>query len=344
MCIAMLALVVASVGVAMGCSVGSASDIASESREPIASVGSAAAPLTSLGVPLRREFGAGGAAADKPEADGADDRGEGAPADRSAADAAPRPASQPVVDDAHLRTPSSVDPPGGFGGLVWLSTEWSYAADGPADEVVAWLDFLDLSADVPASRSVPLAGFRPQCFGQLGLVARGLDGIETGEMSEPGGGASFFVPWGGEAQRLDLPSPPLAAEVSERPSNVEFSVEGDVVTLRSGGSSASYAMRTPPRAEGDWWQVQVRHDGPLLILTVHPAHLECYSGVTWVSVADTGRVLGCGANTAAFRWLPAELSPSGRLRLPDAAEMGDVLDCAARLTLPPDALAAAIRE
>ncbi len=286
-----------------------------------------AAPTSTVGA-TEREVGIDGEFGDDPKA-GGEDRGE-----------VTVPVSAAAADDA----PSLVESPGAFDGVVWLSTEWSYAADGPADEVVAWLEFLDLSADVPASRSVPLAGFRPQCFGQLGLAVRGMDGIEIGEMSEPGGGASFFVPWGGEAQRLEVPSPPLAAEVRERPSNVEFSAEGDVVTLHSGGSSASYAMRTPPRPEGDWWRVQVRHDGPLLILTVHPAHLECYSGVTWVSVADTGRVLGCGANTAAFRWLPAELSPSGRLRLPDPAEMGDVLDCAARLTLKPDALAAGIRE
>ncbi len=179
-CTTTLVLLAAIGCMATSCDVGLAGSPDSRSGEPSASMGTASAAPTSTVGATEREVGIDGEFGDDPKA-GGEDRGEvTVPASAAAADAAP----------------SLVESPGAFDGVVWLSTEWSYAADGPAGEVVAWLVFLDLSAGVPASRSVPLAGFRPQCFGQLGLVARGMDGVEMGEMSEPVGGASFFVPWG----------------------------------------------------------------------------------------------------------------------------------------------------
>ena len=93
-------------------------------------------------------------------------------------------------------------------------------------------------------------------------------------------------------------------------------------------------MRMPPRAAGDWWRAQVRHDGEMLVMTVQPAHLPCLNGVTWVSDAATGLVLACGANTSATRLVAPPGRPAGSLVLPDPQIVGGVLDCAARLDLP----------
>lgn len=64
-----------------------------------------------------------------------------------------------------------------------------------------------------------------------------------------------------------------------------------------GEDMRSYAMRDLVRSDGVRWSVQARHDGELCLLTVHPAHLPCYSGVTWLSLADTGELVACGSNT-----------------------------------------------
>ena len=174
---------------------------------------------------------------------------------------------------------------------------------------------------------VPLPDLAVDCVGNVGLVSRGADGVEVG--GSPGSvNASFLVPWGGAPRRFDVPSQELLEEIALRPSNVTAAVVGDFLHVGEGDSQVRYLLREPARPDGEWWEVQARHDGEVLVMTVHPAHHECFSGVTWLSVAASGELLACGADTAATRYLNSEGSAAGRLELPAANELPQYLECA----------------
>ena len=249
---------------------------------------------------------------------------------REVADA--EPLSRVLVrdDGAFRRFEDSGAPQWPFVGVVQL---WTWQVSRPevsSDADQGWsLRYWGLDSTDGSQAQVPLAGFEPECLGRVALVSHGLDGVEVGGS----GGDSLVVPWGGEAQQLDAPSPLLTAQIRERSSNVAVSVTGDVVTLGSGDAVVDYAMRVPPRVEGEWWRVQARHDGDLFVMTVHPAHLECFSGVTWLSIAATGEVVACGANTWATRFVAPDDRRSGELVLPDPEDVGTYLGCAPRLDL-----------
>lgn len=236
-------------------------------------------------------------------------------------------------DGAFRRFEDSVAPRWPFVGVVQMWTSQVSRPEGSSGADQGWsLRYWGLDSADGSGAQVPLEGFEVECLGRLALVSFGPDGVEVGEIGESGGG-SFAVPWEGHAQRLDAPTPGLSAEARERLSNVDVAVSGDIVTLASGGVSVDYAMRVPPRADGDWWRVQARHDGDLFVLTVHPSHLECYSGVTWLSIAATGEVVACGANTWATRYVDANSGSVSELVLPDPDDVGTYLECAPRLEL-----------
>lgn len=218
-----------------------------------------------------------------------------------------------------------------FVGLVQMWANSDGTASGEAD-VVWWLRYWSEELDAAAMPMVPLPGLEIECLGRVGMVSHGERGIEVG--GAPGAASgSYLVRWGMRAQRLDTPSEALLGEIDRRPSSVTVSSVGDVVSLAAGEQRMSYAMRDPARMNGDWWRVQARHDGDLLVLSVHPANHECFSGVTWLVDAAAGETVACGANTWATRFVAPDDHSSGELVLPSAEEMGTYLGCGARLEL-----------
>ena len=223
-----------------------------------------------------------------------------------------------------------------FGGVVQLWPDYDLVRD--ADGVTVGLELLwslrywswEASPDEVHPR-VDLPGLHIECLGQVALV-HDEHGVVVG--GAPGAAnTAFHVPWGGTARELDGPSEALLAEAASRPSSVSVASVGDWVRLGSGEESRSYAMRDPVRPDGERWRVQARHDGELFMLTVHPAHLGCYSGVTWLSLARTGEFVMCGANSAATAFVAPAGAESGDLVLPDPEQMGTYLSCAAQLDL-----------
>ncbi|WP_420436231.1 hypothetical protein [Candidatus Poriferisodalis sp.] len=173
---------------------------------------------------------------------------------------------------------------------------------------------------------IPLPELSIACVGDVGLVSHGLDGIELGG---PAGSvsASFLVPWGGAPERLKAPSDALLAEIRSRPSNADAEVTGDIVSISHADTSVRFVLRRPTRIEGDWWNIQARHDGDVFVVTVHPANHPCFSGVTWLSAAATGEMLACGTNTAATKFIVPDIQAAGPLVLPAADEYRTVLSC-----------------
>ena len=228
-----------------------------------------------------------------------------------------------------------------FRGLVQLwparhrSVEAVHEGESVPGVVTEWaLRYWSWDPAMDSYPQVDLTGMEISCLGRVALVVHAERGIEVG--GAPGAvNAAFFVPWGGTARRAEEPSEQLLAAGAARggPSNVAVSTRGDLVQLGEGPDARSYAMRDPLRAEGSRWDVQARHDGELFLLTVHPAHLDCYSGITWLSLAATGDSVACGANTAATVFLSPSQHPAGELVLPDPTEIGTYLSCAPRLDL-----------
>ncbi len=218
-----------------------------------------------------------------------------------------------------------------FAGVVQL---WANAGERASGEAGAvwWLRYWSWAEPAETYPPVPLPGMEVDCLGSVGLVSHGAKGLEVGEAagSVPG---SFLVRWGESAQRLAVPSQELLAEFETRPSTVAASSVGDAVRLASGAQQVTYSMRDPARPDGDLWSVQARRDGPLFVLTVHPANHECFSGVTWLSVAETGEVAACGANTWATKFVGPADRLTGELVLPGPDDVGTYLGCASRLEL-----------
>ena len=159
--------------------------------------------------------------------------------------------------------------------------------------------------------------------GEDGIEFGGADGAVTG---------TYWVRWGEGARRVDEPSDELLDALRVDQSNVMVSVVGDWVHLGEGAQARAYALRDLPRDDGERWIAQARHDGEFLVLTVHPAHLPCSSGVSWASLAETGELLSCGANTAAMAFVAPEV-PESRLVLPNPSVMDTYLECALRFSL-----------
>ncbi|WP_419853866.1 hypothetical protein [Candidatus Poriferisodalis sp.] len=255
-------------------------------------------------------------------------------AGRAPVGSTPAISSSPDTSGFTLERPrflEGVSPEWPFVGVVQLWANGGETASGEA-EAVWWLWYWSEELDAAAMPMVPLPGLEIECLGQVGMVSHGERGIEVGGAPDATSG-SYLVRWGMPAQRLDTPSEALLGEIDRRPSSVTVSSVGDVVSLAAGEQYASYAMREPARMSGDWWRVQARHDGDLLVLSVHPANHECFSGVTWLVDGATGKTVACGANTWATRFVAPDDHLSGELVLPSAEEMGTYLGCGARLEL-----------
>lgn len=223
-----------------------------------------------------------------------------------------------------------------FHGLVQLWPDYDYVEDAEGSTVglkSRWA-LRYWSWDASPDRSYPqveLPGLRIACLGQMALV-HDENGVEVGGASGVAS-AAFRVPWGEMAHELDEPSQALLAEAASRPSSVAVVSSGDWVRVGSGDAGRSYEMSAPARPDGERWNVQARHDGELFLLTVHPAHLPCYSGVSWLSVAATGEVVACGANSAATEFIAPTDPQLSELVLPDPEQMGTYLSCAPQLDL-----------
>ena len=217
-----------------------------------------------------------------------------------------------------------------FRGLVQLSPSWNRVLEGRTD--VGWvLRYWVWESETLEHREVPLPGLEVECLGQVALVSHGERGVEVG--GAPGAvSGGFWVRWGGVAEAVEQPSGALLEELARPGSNAAVAVEGDVVRVGEGSQQRAYLMRDPVRGDGERWRVQARHDGELFVMTVHPAHLGCLSGVSWLSMAGTGELVFCGANTAATAFV-APAAPDTDLVLPDPAEVGTYLSCPAPMDL-----------
>lgn len=226
---------------------------------------------------------------------------------------------------------SSSAPPWPFTGVVQL---WADPSGTALDEtnVTWWLQYWSEDLDPDAMPRVPLPGLDIDCLGQVGLVSHGESGIEVGGVLGVASGV-FLVPWSGIAQRQQAPTDALLTEIEARPSNVTVESAGDVISLTSGEQRMSYVMREPAQDTGELWQAQARHDGDLLVFTVHPVRLECFTGVTWLVDSSSGEVVACGANTWATRFIAPEDSPLSELFLPAAADISSYVECGSRLEM-----------
>ncbi|MDE0268600.1 MAG: hypothetical protein OXI96_06145 [Acidimicrobiaceae bacterium] len=218
-----------------------------------------------------------------------------------------------------------------FRGLVQL---WPSQTSNTGDRLKPSWVLRYWSWDVSAETypQVVLPDLRVDCLGKVALIVHAERGIEVG--GPPGTTNSmYWIPWGGLAQQVDAPSQELLQAQQSRPSNVTVNTEGDWVHIDTGSQMQSYAMRDPIRSAGSRWNVQARHDGEIFLVTVHPTHLPCYSGVTWMSLAATGEHVICGANSAATAFVAPSGFVSQQLVLPDPDTFGTYLSCAPQLNL-----------
>jgi len=163
------------------------------------------------------------------------------------------------------------------------------------------------------------------------MISLGEDGIEVGGAPDVTNW-TFRVRWGEYYDPVVVePSDSLLESVQQRPSNIEVTTEGDLLRVDTGTYAQYYEMRDPLREYGDRWNAQARHNGEIFMLSVHPAHLPCFSGVTWLSLADTGELLTCGANSAATVFIDPEATLN-KLVLPQPEDIGTYLACPTQLT------------
>ena len=202
----------------------------------------------------------------------------------------------------------------------WFLRYWHWHSTGTVDAEV-WLP-----------------GFETDCLGQTAVVLHGPDGIEVGttDGTDP---STYWLTWNGGAHPTQQPTEQLTTEAATRASNIETRTEGDLLHLAVGDQSQTYSLREPVRPDGQRWIAQARHDGDVLIITVHPAHMPCFSGVTWLSHAPTGELLGCGSSTHVVRFVSPTPTNHDNLVLPDGDALGTYLSCAPpldfeRFTLP----------
>ena len=177
-----------------------------------------------------------------------------------------------------------------------------------------------------ADSAVGLPDFDTDCLGQTAVVVHGTDSVEIG-VTDGTNPITYRIPWGGTAHTTEQPTEQLIREAAERASNVDARSEGDLLHLAVGEQSQTYALRDPVRLDGERWLAQARHDGEVLIITVHPAHLTCFSGVTWLSDARTGELLGCGTSTHAVRFVSPRVVSADELVLPDPDAFGTYFSC-----------------
>ena len=237
---------------------------------------------------------------------------------------------------------SGTDPIGGH--VVDAAPEWPFEGlvqlwPGGDWEPYWFVRYLAVSSDpdgclsLSETAQVPLPGeWAVDCIGQIAMAVHADEGIEVGGRPDASDG-SFFLPWGGKPMWLAQPSEMLIDEARHRASNIEFANSGDLLVLESGAQQESYEVRSPPWPRSPGWTVRARHDGPLLLVTVQPAHLECFSGVSWLSEVATGSVLACGGNTMATAYVPGSSAQAVEPMLPRPSGFDDYIECGLRLDL-----------
>ena len=179
--------------------------------------------------------------------------------------------------------------------------------------------------------AVGLPGFDTDCLGQTAVVVHGAEGIEIG-VADGTNPSTYWIGWGDTAHKTEQPTEQLISEVATRASNIDARTEGDLLHLAVGEQTQTYILREPVRPDGERWIAQARHDGDVLIITVHPAHLSCFSGVTWLSDARTGELFGCGTSTHVVRFISPIPASHDELVLPDSDAFSTYLACAPPLS------------
>ncbi len=175
--------------------------------------------------------------------------------------------------------------------------------------------------------------FSVECVGRVAAVVHGNGEAEFGDAAN-----AVWLAADGAVTWRQGSSPELAAAIEDRHMDVAFVSAGDAVSVAGAGS---LLVRSPPWPQSPGWEVQTLRAGPLLLLTAQPAHLECFSGVTWAFDVSTGEMITCGANTMATAVVRTDASADGfgaaagrsELWLPDPDDVPDYLECAARFDL-----------
>ena len=193
---------------------------------------------------------------------------------------------------------------------------------------------LCMSVSFAAFDSVVLPeGFSVECVGRVAAVVHGSGEAEFGDAAN-----AVWLAADGAVTWRQGSSPELAAAIEDRHMDVAFVSAGDMVSVAGAGS---LLVRSPPWPRSPGWEVQTVRAGPLLLLTAQPAHLECFSGVTWAFDVSTGELITCGANTMATAVVRTDAGADGfgaaagrpELWLPDPDDVPDYLECAARFDL-----------
>lgn len=241
---------------------------------------------------------------------------------------------------------SSLDfesPPGGvaFAELVQLMPLIDRSGRAHSDQPVRWaLIRTGLALDDDRCVSGTSLGtvalpedFSVECVGPTSAVVHDDGALEVGDTAN-----AVWIAADDGVEWRDNPSTLLAGAILDRRLDVPVTLLGDTVSIAEAGS---LQVRSPPWPDSPGWEVQTVRAGSLLLVTAQPAHLLCFSGVTWAFDVSTGELIACGANTMATAVARADTNTDGfgstagwpEMRLPRPEDVPDYLECAARLNL-----------
>lgn len=175
--------------------------------------------------------------------------------------------------------------------------------------------------------------FSVECVGETSAVIHPDTALEIGDTSN-----SVWRKNGDEVVWRESPSPALVSAILNRRLDVPVALSGDRVDVADAGR---LLVRSPPWPDSPGWEVQTMRAGSLLLVTAQPAHLACFSGVTWAFDVSTGELITCGANTMATVVARADTNADGfgsaagwpEMQLPSPGRVPDYLACAARFDL-----------
>lgn len=213
--------------------------------------------------------------------------------------------------------------------------------DAHPDQPVRWaLIYTGLALDDDRCVSATPLGtvalpeeFSVECLGLTSAVVHDDGTLEVGDTANAvRTTADDGVVW------TENPSPALAAAIVDRRLDVPVTLSGDTVNIAEAGS---LQVRSPPWPNSPGWEVQTVRAGSLLLVTAQPAHLACFSGVTWAFDVSTGELIACGANTMATTITRADTNSDGfgstagwpQMQLPSPEDIPDYLECGARFNL-----------
>lgn len=240
-------------------------------------------------------------------------------------------------------SPDFESPPGGvaFAELVQLMPLIDRSGDAHSDQPVRWaLIRTGLALDDDRCVSGTSLGtvalpenFSVECVGLTSAVVHDDGALEVGDTAN-----AVWISADNGVEWRDNPSTLLAGAILDRRLDVPVTLLGDTVGIAEAGS---LQVRSPPWPDSPGWEVQTVRAGSLLLVTAQPAHLPCFSGVTWAFDVSTGELIACGANTMATAVARADTNTDGfgstagwpEMRLPRPEDVADYLECGARLNL-----------